>query len=524
MAYRVKVTDDFISVHTLFLIIAVSLLLGILISWFYYKSKKWGIDGKWIRRLVPVLLLIYPIFLVNLPYVSKVRTAEKSSETSLPNIILVTIDTLRADHLSCYGYKQITTPAIDALSREGVLFEKSVSQEPQTNPSHWSILTSKYPTAHGSLINGHTVNKNDFNLAELLLKKGYRTAAFVSSYVLDSSFGFDAGFQEYDDEFHILRGISKLGSFKVFEKIGLFDKNNSFERRGDQTNKRVFHWLEQKSRSPFFLWVHYFDPHAPYNPPAPYHSKFDPAYQGRFKEDFNFDSLSKKMSYSEGEITHIKALYDGEINFIDAQIHNILNKLRELNLYDNSIIVLTSDHGEDLMENGSFGHGDALFDTSIKVPLIIKFDKSEFSNRRVKDQVQSIDIMPTLLERLNQKAPKELQGNSLLSLIHEREKNKPKDGFSETHTPVASKTKYSIRNEKWKLIVTQEENIRELYDLEKDPWEQENLSTKGVIEEKLLEEKLKKWLKKNKMISKSLLNQKINREVINKLKNLGYFQ
>jgi arylsulfatase A-like enzyme len=217
--------------------------------------------------------------------------------------VLIAIDTLRADHLGCYGYRRIGTPAIDQLASEGVRFEHAYAQVPLTLPSHTVILTGTYPMFNGVRdLTSPGLNQTIPTLAEIMRQNGYSTAAFVSSFVLNSMWGLNRGFEVYDYE----------------TDPGAGNNPSLLERRGDRTVGRVLDWLDSHADRPFFVWVHLYDPHSPYRPPEPYFSR----YAGH--------------------------LYDGEIAFDDEQLGRLFAQLRKLNLYDNSLIVLASDHGESL--------------------------------------------------------------------------------------------------------------------------------------------------------------------------------
>jgi len=501
------------------LIALASLFLGFLAA---FVSKRCALQKFFKTKAIIPFIIIFLIISYT-PFVNKDGKDQDLLNLNYPNIVLVTIDTLRADHLSCYGYKENTSPNIDQLVREGVLFKEVIAQEPQTGPSHSSIMTSKYPIVHGTIMNGSKLGQSETTLAEILLKKGFSTAAFVSAYVLDSIFGLDQGFEVYDDVFSRFKGIYKLVTYKILEKFSFYPSDDSVEIRADNTTQKVLKWLEKERRKPFFLWVHYFDPHSTYGPPPPFDVKFDPGYQGRFISEFNTDEHFGRMDFTESEIKHIKALYDGEIAFADFHIGRIFKKLKELGVYNNTVIIITADHGEDLYEHGVFDHQNYLYDTILRVPLIIKFKDSQYSNLIIKDQVQLIDIMPTILETLGMHKNLKGQGVSLMPLILGLNTNPNKEAYSETHSPAALKTKFSVRNTDWKFIHTVEGDEKELYNLFEDPLESKNLISREK-ERGNLEKKLKEWLNWSSKLSGSSSKLKVDKKIMEKIKSLGYYQ
>ena len=242
------------------------------------------------------------------------------------NVLIITSDTTRADHLHCYGNRKIGTPVIDSLARNGILCSHAISPSSSTLPAHSSLMTGLYPVHHGVRANGtFQLDDNITTLAERLKSSGYRTGAAISAFVLDSRFGLAQGFDQYFDD--LTKGIKY--SAHMFR-----------ERAAELTNEPVFSWLRETRDEPFFLWVHYFDPHAVYLPPEPYRSQ-----------------------YSDN-------LYDGEIAYTDAQIGALLDELKRLGVYEKTLIIFTSDHGEGLGEHGELTHSLLIYDSTLHVPMI----------------------------------------------------------------------------------------------------------------------------------------------------------
>jgi len=399
------------------------------------------------------------------------------------NIVIITIDTLRADHLECYGYSGVKTPHINKLAAQGILFEQVISPAPLTLPAHCSIFTGTYPLYHGVRDNGSFyLNPDQLTLAEILKEKGYKTAAFIGAFVLDSRWGLDQGFDYYYDNFDLTK----------YKKISL----DAVQRRGDEVLREACRWLETKGKEKFMVWIHLYDPHTPYDPPEPYRSQ----YQGR--------------PYG---------LYDGEIAYVDQLIGEFLNFLIEQDLLEKTLIVLTSDHGESLGEHKESAHGFFIYEAAIRVPLIFRLPgEKSLRGKIIKTQVSSLDIMPTILDLINVARPSSIQGKSLWPLLSGRKKN-DRSVYSETFYPryhYGWSELQGIRKNNFKFIAAPRP---ELYDLSHDPHEKNNL----FDQKKSLSRKMQKEL--NKLI-KHFSSQKAERAVIQnidqdsllKLQTLGY--
>ena len=352
-----------------------------------------------------------------------------------PNILLVTIDTLRADHLGAYGYATASTPTLDALAHRGVRFETAVAHVPLTGPSHASILTGHTPLGHGYHNNGGFVLPPSVKTAAGEFRQaGYRTAAFVSGYPLDRRFGFDRGFDVYDD--HLPRGNDPRRQAYV-------------ERFGDATTDVALKWLSSAAAGatatpqPWFLWVHYYDPHAPYEPPGD--------LADRFKA----------------------APYDGEIAFVDRQIARVLEAIDKSGARDRTMVLVTADHGESLGEHGEVTHGVFIYEGTLRVPWIMA--GPGISKARVpKTVARSIDILPTLLDYSGLPSPAGLEGRSLRPAADGREMEDA-PSYAEsfyTQLELGWAPLYGWRTATHKFI---DAPHAELYDLEQDASEKTNL-------------------------------------------------
>jgi arylsulfatase A-like enzyme/Flp pilus assembly protein TadD len=355
-----------------------------------------------------------------------------AAETAAPpNLVLVTIDTLRADRVGCYGHAAAATPALDGLAREGVLVEDAVVQVPQTRPSHASIFTGRYPFEHGLRDNySPPLDARTPTLAALLQERGYQTAAFIGAYPVSRASGLDRGFATFDDPF----GADSRASVRDVR----------VERPADAVVDRALHWLDAPRTRPFFAWVHLFDPHAPYEPPAPYRRRF------------------------------ARRPYDGEVAFADAQVGRLLAWLDRARLRESTLVVVTSDHGEGLGDHGEDEHLLLVYDTTLRVPLLLAWPGRLPAGARVRGQFRSIDLMPTVLELLGQPAPP-VTGVSRADALRTGGRIPDNESYAESlygrlHFGWAALR--SLRGEGWKLI---DAPRPELYRIAEDPGEEGNL-------------------------------------------------
>lgn len=356
-------------------------------------------------------------------------------ESHPPNVVLITLDTTRADHLGCYGAEGVTTPNLDALARKGVRFDQAQSPAPLTVPAHASLMSGLVPRHHGARDNTlHLLPSNVPLLAEALSNAGYDTAAFVSSVVLDRRAGLERGFNLYDDRV----------------RVGRREAFNYEERAASQTNAAVFEHIS-KLKQPFFLWVHYFDPHLPYVPPPPH----DAQHSGR--------------------------PYDGEIAFMDAAIGRLLKKL------PGSLVVVAGDHGESLGEHGEASHGVFLYQSTQRVPLIIA--GPGIPGGRVIDQrVGLVDVMPTLLDLLGLATPGNIDGHSLVPLLRNPNKKwRNHDYEMETLFPALAYDWAPLRGLVRGDLVTIDAPRPEVYDLAEDSNQTNNLGTVRPEARRMLE-------------------------------------
>ncbi len=372
-----------------------------------------------------------------------------SSRTSLPDVYLITIDTLRADHVGCYGYKQVETPALDALAADGVRFTQAFTHSPITNTSHITILTGLLPSVHGVTDFGVPLSPQHVTAAELLKKRGYQTAAFIGAVILDSNTlapGLARGFDFYDNF------PAKTETKQRWGRV---------ERRGMEVVAHAESWFEKHRTGPHFVWVHLYDPHDPYEPPSPFSEK----YKDR--------------------------LYDGEIAYADSAVARWIAFLKKAGVYGNAIIIVTGDHGEGLGEHGEETHGLFLYDSTLHIPLILKTPGAAHRGTVIDAQVRTTDILPTVLSATGVAAPAELNGESLLPLINQSAPA-TRSLFGETDYPLrwgwAALRALRADNTKWI-----EAPRRELYDLQADPKELRNLYAPDSATTQSMQAEMAKW-------------------------------
>lgn len=383
------------------------------------------------------------------------------------NVLLITIDTLRADHLGCYGYPRPTSPRLDAFAHEAVLFEKAFCQSPETLPSHASIFTGMHPRTHMAISHESRVRPDLVTLAEVLKDRGYATGAVISSHVLDSKYGLDQGFQSYQ---------------AIHYAFNERQRQAMQEREQDPTTEAALRWLGDNKASRFFLWVHWFHPHRAYSPPPRYARMFTSDYTGPATDqnDFAMRVWRDRVDLPEEDIAYMRGLYDGEVAFTDAQVGRVLDELTRLDLAKNTMIVITSDHGEILYEHEYyFGHDIALYDECTMIPLLIGMPAAQAVSRRVAGLVQSIDVFPTVLEALGIQCPKGVEGKSLIPLINGGADATTEFAFLETFPfPEKCPPRHAVRTETAKLIWREQppaEIAKEFYDLGSDSGEKQNL-------------------------------------------------
>ncbi len=417
---------------------------------------------------VKIAALVITIAIVGLCFFMFSRTGG----SKIRNVLLISMDTTRADHLSCYGFERTTTPAIDALASQGVLYENAISCIPLTLPAHCTMLTGGYPPFHNVHDNlNESLSEQVVTLPEMLKEKGYATGAVISTFVLDSQFGTAQGFDYYNDT--------------IEESVG---PREGKDRRGEDATRHAIKWLEENKDKPFFFFLHYYDPHTKYEPPEP--------FAAEYADD----------------------LYAGEIAYTDHCISKVIEKLRQLDLYDSTLIIVLGDHGEGLGEHGELEHGYYIYQQMVHVPFIIK-GLPDTEPGRIKQAVSIVDVTPTILGALGLEIPEYMQGVDLSgpdSLNTEQKRHV----YCESLTP----TRYGcnpllgIVNDQWKFIDT---TRPELYNHQNDPAEKENLIEPGEKRARLLKARLNEMT--TEMVGTAQSGEvTLDEQTRKKLESLGY--
>ncbi len=425
-----------------------------------------------------------------------INGCQKKFPAMRPNILFISIDTLRADHLSCYGYPKRTSPNIDFLATHSHLFKNAYTTIPTTLPSHMAMFTSMYPTQLGVTSNGKYVGFDKVTLPEILKENGYSTAAFVNYFVLGDRYGFTQGFDT---------AITKEG-------------------HADQPLRYALKWLrEYKSEKPFFMFTHFFDPHTQYDPIPQFKKKF--AVTDR-KHPRGRGFIKNSSVFTPQVIKEDIDAYDAEIATADWAVGHLLGELNKLGILDNTMIVLVSDHGESMDElsekNYFFDHGAFLYHHHLNVPLIVCLPKAAgtFPANVHQQSVSMIDIMPTILDMLEIDYQGFSEGMSLLPIL---------TGSDITRRPIFSESKhykcrhdYSIFDDNWHLIKLKGKGFK-LFDLITDPGEKNDLFKSRPDIEKKLTPQLIKWIKQLKPRF-APTDKETNKKQLDKLRSLGYTQ
>jgi arylsulfatase A-like enzyme len=441
--------------------------------------------SRWFR--IALLIAVAAICIGGISALRLLRqNVDRSSLGSLPqgvsrsdlNVILITLDTTRADHLGAYGFQSISTPNIDRLARDGVLFEQTATAAPLTLPAHASLFTGRFPFGHGVRDNaGFVLDPRETTLAEILKLRGYQTGAFVGSYVLASDRGLSQGFDTYRDDFNAPHQRNIPGGLR---------------RRADQVADAAMSWLEQAGSSRFFAWMHFYDAHAPYQPLEPYNTLY------------------------------ATRPYDGEIAFMDAQVGRILAFLGQHGLLDRTIVVIIGDHGEGLGDHKETAHGVFVYESVIRVPFIIRAPFEGLRARIVDDVTRSVDMMPTLLDLMGVPSTASIDGSSLVPLMTGAGRSLDLEAYSESLYPLHQfgwSDLHALRVGHFKVIAAPRP---ELYDLEQDPFEEHNVfEARRALAERMIA-RLHKMEASSGLSSPGQSHGDVDPETAAKLAALGY--
>jgi arylsulfatase A-like enzyme len=388
-----------------------------------------------------------------------------------PNIILISIDTLRTDHIHGYGYGPPTTPVLDGLMERGTSFSQAISPSPWTLPSHLSLFTSLYPHTHGVVNDQYGLQDDIPTLPELLKRAGYKTTGYASCIYLFPGYGYDRGFDQYLD-------VSRIPAPALFQKAG--------------------DWLIEAKPEPYFLFLHFFDVHHPYTPRDEYLGMFESSYEGTVEGDNeHLTSVNEgTLELSDEDLRHLIALYDAEIRQLDDSLGIFLDFIRAKGFLDNTVIVITSDHGEEFLDHGNVLHTRTLYDELLRVPLIITGTGIE-AGAMIDQQVELIDIMPTILDLCGIRAPRGIEGSSLLALMGREAGDWEQIAFAEADWDSIREIRdiyRAVRTGRYKYYHNRMTNEDRLFDLLNDPGEKVNILEKEPDVAKEHRDLLMKWM------------------------------
>jgi arylsulfatase A-like enzyme/tetratricopeptide (TPR) repeat protein len=415
-------------------------------------------------------------FLMAMIGTAQLAAASAVASRAKPNVVLITIDTVRADHVGCYGATGVSTPTLDALARDGIVFERALAQVPLTFPSHAAIMTGLFPFQNGAQdFTSPPLDSRFRTIAQALRDHGYSTGAVVSSFAVDHSWGLARGFDFYDDAF-------SQASYNQRE-LGLV------ERKAGESVKHALSWLQETHGRPFFLWLHLYDPHSPYNPPEPFQSE----YAGH--------------------------LYDGEIAYADHELGHLIQWLKQTHLYGRTLIVVVSDHGESLGDHGEKEHGFFLYNSTLRVPLIIKPPQGAGYKPGRNQNVVEISAIPSTILRIARLS--DPMAKTALPLAGGA--GDSRGVYSETFYPFNSfgwSPLHSLQIGRFHFI---DAPAVELYDVMADPEEKDNLAPTQGATVAVLREKLDTVLQADSYKPVPGTASTLSPEAQQKLRSLGYF-
>jgi arylsulfatase A-like enzyme len=411
------------------------------------------------------------------------------------NVILIIIDTLRQDHLGYCGYERSTSPNIDRLAASSLRFTNAYSQAPWTTPSVGSLLTSRYPTSLGIMKRESPLPQEVPTLAEMLRDAGYQTGAVISNRMCSQRWSFDQGFEDFDES--TIEGYPHGSSAAVTE--------------------RAIELVERYQDGPFFLWVHYFDPHFGYRQHEEHLFTGDQPYQGWIRPDTLMKAINERLDELDADdLNHLVDSYDSEIAYTDHHLGRLLDRLRELALLDSSMIIFTADHGEEFLDHGGLSHGPTLYQEVVKVPLLIKVPG--VPPGEIREPVSLLDLVPTVLDWLGL-ASTELEGRSLLAAEAAGHEEPPRAVLTER---AKHKQPWAIIDGELKYIMGRRAGTGELYDLSVDPGEQSNIAGQHPQLVARLEARLIEQINALEPVLTTAKDVQLSPEEAEQLKAIGY--
>ena len=466
-------------------------ILSFALGWILYKTRWWHTISK------TALTLFICLITINLGiFIDRIMLS-----SDRPNVIILGIDTFRGDHASHNGYQRKTCPNIDQIGEKGIVFTNAFSTTSWTLPAFHSILTGLYSRSNGVFMMNNSLDKSHITLAELLKNQGYKTAGFISGDFLKSPYGFNQGYDQYDES------VARQPGIESFANIS-----------SDKLTKLALPWIRKNRNHNFFLFIHYWDPHYDYIPPDPYDTVFDPDYQGAI-DGRNFKhSKEVHPDMPRRDLEHIIALYDGEIASTDEHIGKLLQALQGWNIDEKTVIVVVADHGEGFFDHGQKTHGVTLYNEEIHVPFIFYIPSLEQA-KTIEHSVSTVDIVPTLCNLLKINHPMGTDGTSLLPFINSNGDLSRDEVYAELwHKLIAV-----IRDE-WKLIYNTETGEFQLFNLKNDYREKNNLIQIDTNKAEEMKQMVLNFLLKKKAIAAKSAKTKLDEQILEQLKSLGYIK
>lgn len=444
----------------------------------------------------------------------------------LPNVLFIMLDTTRTDCLGCYGSGDGITPNIDALASESLLFEQAVTPEPLTRPAAATMLTGLYPRSHGVDTNTKSLDASFVTLPEALQARGYVTGAFMAASVLSAYYGTDQGFDTYTEPVDAPWELSGLLALKRFYVSAFAHSKWSVEIPADEVTRRAVTWMRNNDGRPFFAFVHYFDPHFPYEPPKEHDLAEREGFttlsvpyehpQDRFRPGFRMPADFLEMTWLR---------YKGEISYVDECVGTLLTALEDAGLKEDTLVVLLSDHGESFEKGFYFAHGNRLFDSLVHVALMFRYPGRIDPGRRA-EQVHLADLYPTILSLTGTPRDADVQGAVIVGERGDDLDRAPRPVFLQTDfenpKPLSSRVSIGVRFLPWKYVDSSEIGLSELYDLEADPGELVNLAEERPEVVAGLASRLESWMAETERREAS--GAELSPERLEALRALGYVQ
>jgi arylsulfatase A-like enzyme len=434
------------------------------------------------------------------------------------NVLLISLDSLRADHVGAYGYKRDTSPSFDRFAKDGVLFRNAISTSSWTLPTHLTMFTGRSQLSHGVVVDTLVLSTAIPTLGQIFKEAGYATAGFVSGPYVGGHYGYDRGMDTYTD-FSASWGKGAEARAAILSPT---------------INEKAIEWLDKAHKEPFFLFLHYFDIHYDFVPPAPYDTMFDPDYTGTMDGRFFIERDDVHAKMDPRDLEHIRALYDGEIRYTDEHVGRILDKLKALGVYDDTVVLITSDHGDEFFEHGNKGHHRTVYDEVLRIPFALRLPGGEHSGKTIDEQVSLLDVFPTLLDAAGFRVPSDVEGESLAGWLRGRRSTREaiysdfydKRGFN---LQVARRTAGEKTIQHFNRITHPKRGSLEYYDLARDPAESDNRADEQPAKMTSAVEAMTTWLelrwrthRHTQLATDGTASIEIDADTQERLKALGY--